>query len=95
MDYFDKKINDIYNRPADNLPADLSWENMEDGIYANMEEDKPKRKVFWFWLGGVLGLLIATILFSIYPANSSKVINDSTPKSSEVKIASKKSIFIL
>ena len=92
MDYFDKKINDIYNRPEENLPTDLSWESMEESIYAHMEDDKPKRKVFWFWLGGGLGLLIATILFAIYPANSPKKIIDSTPRSSEVKIATEKSI---
>ena len=92
MDYFDKKIHDLYNRPEKNLPTDLSWESMEEGIYAHMEDDKPKRKIFWFWLGGGLGLLIATILFVIYPANSQKKIIDSTPRSSEVKIATEKSI---
>ena len=64
MDYFDKKINNLYNQPDQEVPSDLAWENMEEGIYAQIEDKKSKRGGLWLWISGGLFLIIllATIL---------------------------------
>lgn len=63
MDYFDKKINDLYNHPDQEVPSDLAWENMEEGIYAQMQDKKSKCRGLWLWLSG--GLFLIILLASI------------------------------
>lgn len=69
MDYFDKKIKDIYNQPSTKIPGDLDWDFMEDGIYERMEGKKSKRRGLWFWMAS--GIL-ATILIAFFLLPSKK-----------------------
>lgn len=70
MDYFDKKINDIYNQIDQDVPNGLDWDMMEDGIYERMENKKSNRKGFWIWSSGIV--LIALISASLIYITSDK-----------------------
>ena len=97
MDYFDKKINEIYNQPLEDVPANLQWDQMEDGIYSKMEEEQPKRKAIWYWISGGMLLLIAVativIYNSVYDTKPSAIVadinTDSKTTSSQKLIGSK------
>lgn len=65
MDYFDKKINELYNQPEQDIPSDLSWEFMEDGVYDRMDGKKSKRRAFWYWFTGGL-VAVALVLLSTF-----------------------------
>ena len=69
MDYFDKKIKGLYSQPEQDLPNDLSWEFMEDGVYSRMEKKKPKRRVIWFWISGAL--VATAVIIAMYMMSSS------------------------
>ncbi len=80
MDYFDKKINELYNQHKQEVPNDLSWDFMEDGIYSRMENKKSKRKAFWYWfVGGIATIaivVIAAIIFNTEESKSNFATND-------------------
>ena len=82
MDYFDKKINELYNQPEKDVPNDLSWDYMEDGIYSRMDEKKPRRKALWFWIsGGMVAIALVVLSVTMFNAeekNSNFATNNNT-----------------
>ena len=88
MDYFDKKITELYNQPEQDIPTDLSWDQMEDGIYSRMDDTKPNRKVLWFWI--TAGLIAVTIIMgSVLKINDNnkdiKFATNSAPEKSNTQ----------
>lgn len=64
MDYFDKKINQLYSDDkSPKVPEEYSWDNMSSGIYDKMDE-RPRRKPIWlFFFSSMVLIMIASILF--------------------------------
>lgn len=56
MDYFNSNFKDSTSDADSNLPKELEWENMRDGIYGRM--DKPAGYNPWKWLSLVLLLIV-------------------------------------
>lgn len=86
MDYFDKKINELYNRPEEDVPSDLSWDNMEDGIYSRMDDKKPRRKFLWYWIsGGLIAIALVVVSFMMFnkEENNSKFANNNNTKNTQ------------
>ena len=50
MASFEKKIQSSFNKNEENkVPDGYGWDDMQEGIYQKMEEDKPSRKPLWIW----------------------------------------------
>ena len=92
MDYFDKKINGLYNQPEQDVPNDLSWDHMEDGIYSRMDNKKSKRRALWYWISGglvAIALIIGSVIMFSAEEKKSNFANNNSPvysitKSSEI-----------
>ena len=64
MEYFDKKVKDIFESAETAVPDGYSWEEMEAGIRRKMHpKRKDKRRLFWFVYGAVA--IFVVLIYSI------------------------------
>jgi len=72
MDYFENKINKVFNDTEGFIPPGYSWEEMKPGIQSKMNKSKSSKKIIYFFVWGVSAILIFFLIYGILSSEKNK-----------------------